>query len=405
MIPRITLASAWLLFVALPVGGAEHHVGPQGTPDGQGTKEAPWDIVSALGGKQKVAAGDTIWIAAGTYKKAQEAGGLGYPVHLAGTKAAPIQVRALPGQRATIDGGLVVQEPSTHLWLRDLEILVSEPTPDKPADAGARPKRPWGGLSVYSGTGCKFINLVIHDNCQGVSWWIGSTDSELYGCLISNNGWPGKDRGHGHAVYTQNKDGTKVIADCIMTGGHGFSMHAYGSGKAYVDNFLAEGNIVYDAGRFLIGGGRPSHHIRSLHNYLYKVDMQIGYGARNDDCEVRDNLIANGTLDIQKYDKVVNEGNVIVARDAPRPKENQVVLRINKYDPQRANLAVFNWEKKPEVAVDTGAFLKAGERYRLLNPCDFYGKPVAAGTAEGKTLRVPVAGEFGAFVLINEGGK
>jgi hypothetical protein len=405
MAVRLILATAWLLFIAWQVRAADHYVSPQGTSDGKGTKESPWDIASALAGKQKIAAGDTIWIAAGTYKKTQEAGGLGYQVHLAGAKDAPIQVRGLPGQRITIDGGLVVQEPSTYLWLRDLEILVSEPSPDKPIDTSARPKRPWGGLSVYSGSGCKFINLVIHDNCQGVSWWVGSVDSELYGCLIYNNGWPGTDRGHGHAVYTQNKDGTKVIADCIMTGGHGFSMHAYGSGKAYVDNFLVEGNIVYDAGRFLIGGGRPSHRIRSLSNYLYKVDMQIGYGARNDDCEVRDNVIAGGILDIQKYDKVVKEGNLVLAKDAARPKENRVVLRINKYEPQRANLAIFNWEKKAEVEVDTGAFLKAGERYRLLNPRDFYGKPIASSTAEGKTIRVPVAGEFGAFVLVNEGAK
>ena len=58
-----------------------------------------------------------------------------------------------------------------------------------------------------------------------------------------------------------------------------------------------------------------------------------------------------------KYEKVVNEGNVILAKDAPRPKENKVVLRINKYDPHRANLAVFNWEKKAEVEVDTGAVM------------------------------------------------
>lgn len=403
MSARITWVSA-LLFLATAADAAEYHVGPQGTPDAKGTKESPWDIASALGGKQKVAAGDTIWIGAGTYKKAQENGGLGFPVHLAGSKEAPIQVRATPGERATIDGGLLVQEPSTYLWIRDLEILVSEPTPDKPIDASARPKRPWGGLNVYSGNGCKFINLVIHDNCQGVSWWVGSKDSELHGCLIYNNGWPGTDRGHGHAIYTQNKDGIKVIADCIMTGGHGFSMHAYGSAKADVDNFLAEGNIAYDGGRFLIGGGKPSHGIRSLNNYLYKVDMQIGYAApRNQDCEVRDNLIVNGSLTIHKYEKVVNEGNLILARDAPRPKENKVVLRINKYDPHRANLALFNWEKKAEVEVDTGAFLKAGERYRLQDPRDFYGKPVAGGKAEGKVIRVPVAGEFGAFVLINVG--
>ena len=89
----------------------------------------------------------------------------------------------------------------------------------------------------------------------------------------------GTDRGHGHAIYTQNEDGTKTVTDCIMTGGYGYTMHAYGSKRAYVDNYLIEGNIAYKANMFLIGGGRPSHDIRVLENYLYGVSMQIGYSA------------------------------------------------------------------------------------------------------------------------------
>src|SRR5207253_3191665 len=118
------------------------------------------------------------------------------------------------------------------------------------------------------------INLVIHDNSQGVSWWSESKDSELYGCILFDNGWAGTDRGHGHAVYTQNKDGTKTIADCIFTGGYGYSLHAYGSSRADVDNYLIVGNIAYNADTFLIGGGKPSHHIRVFENLLYGVPMR-----------------------------------------------------------------------------------------------------------------------------------
>ena len=146
--------------------------------------------------------------------------------------------------------------------------------------------RPWGGLNVNTGTGCKFINLVIHDNSQGVSWWSASKDSELYGCLIYDNGWAGTDRGHGHAVYTQNADGTKTIADCVMTGGHGYTLHAYGSPRANVENYFVAGDIAYAANTFLIGGGKPSRHIRVHDNILHGVGMQLGYSApRNEDCE------------------------------------------------------------------------------------------------------------------------
>ena len=61
----------------------------------------------------------------------------------------------------------------------------------------------------------KFINLVIHHARQGLSYWAEDRDSEVHGCIIYDNGWPAVDRGHGHAIYTQNKDGIKTISDCV----------------------------------------------------------------------------------------------------------------------------------------------------------------------------------------------
>ena len=308
----------------------------------------------------------------------------------------------------TIDGGLNVQPPSTHLEIWDLEITVSEPRPAQPVppDPSYRNvNRPWGGLNVYAGTGCKFLNLVLHDNSQGVSWWVGSTDSELYGCLIYDNGWAGTDRGHGHAIYTQNRDGTKTITDCILTGGYGYTLHAYGSSRAFVDNYTVEGNIAYAAGTFLIGGGRPSRGIRVHENVLHGVAMQLGYSApRNEDCQVRDNVIVDAGLSINQFERVLNQGNLVLDKGAPRPAGTRVILRPNKYDPRRAHLAVLNWDRRPAVEVDAGAFLKPGEAYRLHDPRDLFGPPVVSGTADGRLLRVPMAGEFAAFVLRKSDG-
>jgi hypothetical protein len=409
------LSSAFLIFcLAATAGAAEWHVAPDGRRDAAGTKDAPWDLESALAGVHKIAPGDTLWLAAGTYKHPdRKLGAPGYVVKLAGTKERPVVVRAAPDARVTIDGGLSVQPPSTWLWIRDLEILVSEnfTIPREVKDPGSHPEsygRPWGGLTVNAGEGCKFINLVIHDNAQGISWWKGSTDSEVHGCLIYDNGWKAPDRGHGHAIYTQNKDGVKAISDCIMTGGFSYTMHAYGSSRAYVDNYLIEGNIAYNAGPFLIGGGRPSQGIRATKNMLHGVSMQVGYTAKeNEDCEIRDNVIVNGGLSINKFKQVVNEGNLVLAKNAPRPagQDVRVELRPNRYDPQRANVAVFNWAKKPAVELRFGKFLKPADNYRLMSPRDFYGEPVAAGTFDGKPVAVPVEGEFAAFVLLKEAGK
>ncbi len=405
------VAAGMVLAVQAIGNSAEWHVATGGRPGGEGTRQSPWDLESALAGRQPIRPGDTVWILGGTYKYPdRKLGSSGYSVRLAGTEDNPIHVRAAPGERVTIDGGLSVQAPSGWLWIWDLEILVSEnfSMSRRVEETGSHPQsynRPWGGLNIHAGQGCKYVNLVIHDNAQGISFWSGATDSEVHGSIIYDNGWDAPDRGHGHAVYTQNKEGVKTISDCIMTGGYGYTMHAYGSSRAYVDNFLVVGNICYDAGPFLIGGGRPSRNIRALENLLYGIGMRIGYSAPyNEDCEIRDNVIAGGELHINSYRKVVREGNLVIGRDDPRPTDDdvRVVLRPNRYDSSRAHVAIFNWANKPLVELALDQFLRPGDSYRLLNPRDFFGKPVLAGTYEGKPIRVPTDGEFAAFVLMRQ---
>lgn len=408
---------------------AEFYVAPDGKATGAGARRSPWDIASALGGGQKVGAGDTILLAGGTYKIDRGSDNMAcVEVKLAGADDAPVHVRPMAGERVTIDGGLRIVEGSSNLCIWDLEILVSEKRPAAPVPAGSWPEkdadgnkmRPNGGLHFMGGKNCKAIHLTIHDTQQAISAWKEAVDLEVYGCVLYDNGWAGVDRGHGHAIYTQNQTGAKTIANCIFTGGYGYSMHAYGSKAAYVNHYLIEDNIAYlTNGSFLIGGGRPSEDIRVLRNYLYATTLQLGYGADNEDCEVRDNVVVNGTIDIKKFKKVVNEGNVVIEEGKPRPDKVMAVVLPSKYEPNRAHLGVFNLKSgvttRPasepiggpavpaavrEVDVDVSTFLGVGDEYRLLSPRDVFGKPVASGKCNGKTIPVPVAGEFGCFVLM-----
>jgi hypothetical protein len=106
-----------------PVLAADWHVATHGVPDGSGTEATPWDIGSALDRRHKVEPGDTLWIHQGRYKAEPKVGGTGFIVRLTGREGAPVQVRAGKGERVTIDGGLNIQPPSTHLWIRDRKIL------------------------------------------------------------------------------------------------------------------------------------------------------------------------------------------------------------------------------------------------------------------------------------------
>jgi len=399
-----------VVIVLLSVQGAlavDWYVSPDGTTTNVGTQPSPWDIASALNGREEIEPGDTICLLAGTYRRRPNEL---FDVRLKGLADQPIHVRPAPGQRARIDGGLAVQDPSEYVWIRDLEIFVSEPLPDKPVSAGSSPadlKRPWGGLHMHGGAHCKYINLAIHNCSQGISCWKGEIDPEIYGCVIYDNGWLGVDRGHGHCIYTQNDEGVKTISTCIMTCPFdgSYTVHAYGSEQAYVNNYAVTDNICYGKGPFLIGGGRPSHGIRAFRNYLYGVDMRIGYTAPyNEDCEVSDNMIVNGHLEIANYRKAVQQNNLVLAASAARPTGAKSILLPNKYDPIRLYLAVYNWDKADMAEVKTGDLLRDGDAIELLDPKALFGDPVAKATCTGGMIRVPIQGEFAVFVL-RIGGK
>ena len=106
----------------------------------------------------------------------------------------------------------------------------------------------------------------------------------MYGCPIYDNGWIGTDRGHGHAIYTQNNDGTKIISDCILAGGCGYTMHSY-TQEGQVNNYVFEGNIAYDNPyHFLTGSGKGCTGSAVKNNYLHNAGELMVKAAT--DCKV-----------------------------------------------------------------------------------------------------------------------
>ena len=287
--------------------GRQLYASPQGRPDGEGTRQSPWDLATVLAG-EKTAPGDTVWLLSGTYRAPMRDGKpAAFVSNLKGEPGRPVILRAARGARVRLDGWMEVK--GAHAWYWGFEIADSGYT-EKTA-AGAREH----GTSInVFGPGTRFINLDVHDGAMGFGAWSPAVDCEIYGCLIHDFGYAAPDRGHGHAVYTQNETGTKRIVDNIMFHGAGWNIHVYGQ-QGRCEGFHIEGNICFSAGtlvkgqvadNILVSAYTPADRITLVDNYCYHPggEDRLGGGWRpcvrvdsygkevNGTCLVRGNVIA-----------------------------------------------------------------------------------------------------------------
>jgi hypothetical protein len=290
-LPAFLLIPVALLFSVSSAWGAEFHVSPEGKPSGSGSADSPWDLATALAPPPAVRPGDTIWLHQGSYTG-------NFTSKLAGTPAAPIVVRQYSGETATLCGVDAKPTPVLRIegsatWFEDFTITnsnsvrtFSAPLPDSQVLRNR-------AVDVY-GSNTKLINLIIHDAGQGAGLWSQAADTELYGCIIYNNGVLAPDRGHGHGVYMQNDHGVKILRDNILFNEFGSLLQAYGSAAASIRNIRMEGNVAFN-GRFIVGGANPAEDILFRSNFFYRTRPGFGYDSKaNQRLTIEDNYLPSG---------------------------------------------------------------------------------------------------------------
>jgi hypothetical protein len=482
--------------VVLP-HGREFFVSPSGTGAGDGSRQRPWDIETALKHPAAVKPGDTIWIRGGKYGSG--AAGAVIRSRITGTPRDPIVVRAWPGERAIIDAWLHVgccegdSHPAEGAWVWFWGLEFAGFNPNRTSGRSGPPD--YTAMANHAGAdtwapGSRFINCIVHDTSGGLSLWQENSGGEAYGNLIYHVGGQGPDRGHGHGFYAQNSTGFKHLAENIVFNNFGNGLQCYGSNKARVQNFLVEGNIVFDNGsiasassasdNILFAGGQGgAQDIRIFDNYTYfRPDVggynELGYpwSEVNGAMVVRDNYFVGGLdpLDIWRWQSIEFTNNLVAEaahplinlvpfkapsykfdsnlyyghatftidhssktwpewrtatgmdgnsrHSASRPTGVAAFVRPNRYEPGRANIVIYNWDRSPVVPVDVSAVLRPGAAYELRDAENFFGAPVLQGIYKGAPLPVPMTGltaaqpngavprpavhtapDFGAFVL------
>jgi uncharacterized protein YjdB len=438
MSKRLFSASVFLsaVFFSAPALSlaSDYYVSPGGS--GNGSQSSPMSISTLCGTSSPVHPGDTAWLRAGTYGSG---GSSTINCQLQGTSSAPIKVRAYPGERATILGGLGVY--SNYVWYWGIEI--SNNWTRSTSECGSFPsiKAPDGVYFSQGATGNKFINMVIHDVANGISDQQEAIGTESYGNLIYNNGWASScDRGHGHALYLQNNGSSvKLVSDNLGWNSFDIGMQAY-SGSNNVSNIWFVGNAFWNNG--LPGGHRvdnlyigaaatPKQNIlvqdSVMYNPLDASSGETGYNeadsGSNYDITLKNNywIGANPTgyvtLMLQNWQTTNVTGNMFVgplslasigswnwsgnsyyastrpSADSGSPSSSsyptgvRVMVRPNKYEQGRANIVVLNFDKTASVQVDlSNSGLTSGQSYEIRDAQNFYGSPVLTGTYYGGSV-------------------
>ena len=300
-------------------GAKEYYVAPDGKADNAGTKEAPWDLESALLKNKKVSPGDIIWLTEGTYGKG---GATCFVCELKGTKDKPIIIRGLPGRRVTIDGGIYAKGGYTWFW--GFEITNSSKV------RKTSPKGRPSGLNLYP-SGNRAINLIIHDTGHpGIGYWKQGEDGEVHGCLVYGCGLydtatkRGRTWTRGSGLYSQNNEGTTHITDSIWFRNFTIGIKSYAQGGPVV-GFHIEGNISFDSLHSTIFAGTTKYPVSNevvKNNCTYNRpelvvpknrNIMIGYGFRvtNSDFTMTDNYIVGGNpvLIARRFKKAIVTGN------------------------------------------------------------------------------------------------
>jgi hypothetical protein len=162
-------------------------------------------------------------------------------------------------------------------------------------------------------------------------------------------------------------------------------------------------------------GGQMSDHTFNSNNYL---------NGRTGQDQTFTVYTASGTRNSyyfhqwQQFGYDLNSSFISNPSQATRPTGVDVFVRLNAYEPGRANVMVFNWNLQSVVDVDLGQVLEIGDRYEIRNAQDYFSGPVLSGVYDGTPVGIPMTGleraaaigtndavqtsgpEFGVFIVV-----
>ncbi|MBK9722567.1 MAG: T9SS type A sorting domain-containing protein [Saprospiraceae bacterium] len=425
-------------------------VSTSATSMGDGSFDKPWLLQTAFNHPLALKPGDTVWIRGGRYTNTYDVQ-TSFSCKTNGTENAAIIFRNYNDERVLIDGQYTYTiylslGSCSYTWLWGLEILNSSTLNRNTTRAG--------GITCTA-ENMKFINLVIHDTGSGLDCWKTAKNSEAYGCLIYNIGNNennnGNLEGHGHGMYLQNDTfGTKRIQNNIICNTYGNGIKIWQTTTtAALGNFDVQRNIIFNGGAasenlggvgnnsrthnfFVVANGvnNPIRNTVIKHNYTFAGTntprppvnaFGLNYGVQNMildsnyltcqtrlgfnntpifDASVKGNKIIGGipaVYGVYLWGFLESDfsQNTFIP-DLPTTGLEYFVLP-NKYEPNRANIVVYNWSNEPTIKIDISKLgLIPGDPYELINALDFDNDILTGVYPADGVITIPMIGHTAA---------
>lgn len=348
------------------------YVSTTGLPTNTGSITNPWSLAHALSHPSAVMAGDTIWLKGGDY--------IGeFTSNLNGMANAYIYVRNYNKERVKLihpcnaqnSQTLLINGSYTAYWGLEITSNCSNRVKLSTLDlANDTSFHKISAININTGHHIKMINLVIHNiNWVGIGLWRSSVGSEVYGCLIFNNGSQDGLRGHGHGIYTQNIAGvenTKYITNNFIFNNFGVGSSIYSSTNpagGTISDYTIKDNVFFNAAaiadsiiqtagnyNFLIGSGyHPAQRIFIQDNIFYRdikgKSIKLGYGTNVVDSNMvfSGNLVYGGKTSsyppilMRKWQIVDFINNTIIS-----PESKAITWESGTFD--QALVSSYNWD-------------------------------------------------------------
>ena len=178
---------------------------------------------------------------------------------------------------------------------------------------------------------------------------------------------PDRNMGNNELGWTGNHD--LVAKDNYFIGG--FQAIALGSWTSVI----AENNTVYSKDKYLIITSNPNPMSLNDNKYYGSGLFQTGTSGTNfSGWQARSGSDKNSKF------------------QAGAPTGTWTFVEPSKYEKGRANIVIYNWDKKPNVPVDLSKALAVGTSFEIRDSENYFGSPVLKGTYSGSPVNIPMNG-------------